>query len=170
MNKNVGIARSAAQVNAPLLVRASRPPATATAVPTATPQTSFAVDGQNPTTYTVGGKTCAATQSNSTAQSFNLGGLTGTLYFQFSFTCHAAWAKVIFSKPVPHNYGDASIVRNNDGRSYTCNGGGNLEVAPGQTSCYTGMVYDGPAQTASAYASFTFSNGQTDVSSELGPY
>lgn len=153
-----------------IAIKSTVTPAMTTTVPTATPQMSFAVDGQNPTTYTVSGKTCAATQSNSTTQSFNLGGITGTLYFQFSLTCHAAWAKVVFAKPAPNNYGNAEIVRNNDGKSYTCNNGGNKEVAPGQTSCYTGMVYDGPAQTASAYASFTFSNGQTDVSSKLGPY
>jgi serine/threonine protein kinase len=146
-------------------------PAKPTAVPTPTPQTSFAVDGQNPTTYQVGGKTCAATQSNSTPQSIDVGGVTGTLYFQFSDTCHAAWAKVIFAKTVPtKDYGNAKIIRNNDGKSYTCNQGGNEAVEPGQTSCYTGMVYDGPGKAASAFASFTFSNGQTDTSPELGPY
>ncbi|GLV58720.1 hypothetical protein KDH_55500 [Dictyobacter sp. S3.2.2.5] len=141
-----------------------------TPTPTAPAQASFAVDGQNPTAYSVSGKTCAATQSNSTPKSFNVGGITGTLYFQFSYTCHAAWAKVVFSKPVPSKYGNAKIVRNNDGATYTCSNGGNGVVASGQTSCYTGMVRDGPTQTASAYASFTFSSGQTDVSSQLGPY
>ncbi|GCE05478.1 protein kinase domain-containing protein [Dictyobacter aurantiacus] len=154
---------------------AARPTPTAVAptptpTPTAAAPTSFAVDGRNPTTYSVGGKTCAATQSNSTPKSFNVGGITGTLYFQFSYTCHAAWAKVVFSQAVPGKYGNAKIVRNNDGATYTCSNGGNGVVALGQTSCYTGMVYDGPTQTASAYASFTFSSGQTDVSSQLGPY
>jgi cytoskeletal protein RodZ len=146
-------------------------PVKPTAVPTPTPQTTFAVDGQNPATYQVGGKTCAATLSKSTPQSINVGGVTGTLYFQFSITCHAAWAKVVFTNAVPTNeYGNAKIFSNTDGEFYTCNQGGNEAVEPGQHSCYTGMVYDGVGKYASAFASFTFSNGQTDTSPELGPY
>ncbi|GHO87916.1 serine/threonine protein kinase [Dictyobacter formicarum] len=167
---NATLTPSGATSKNPIAIKPTATSAAPTPVPTSPPQKTFAVDGQNPTTYTVGGHTCAATQSNSTQQSFNVGGITGTLYFQFSYTCHAAWAKVVFSNPVPKNYGNAKIVRNNDGKYYTCANGGNGVVASGQTSCYTGMVYDGPAQTASAYASFTFSNGQTDVSSQLGPY
>jgi hypothetical protein len=98
-----------------------------------------------------------------------LGGATGTLYFRFSITCHAAWAKIVFNKPIPAGaLGNARITRTN-GKSYTCNTGGNKAVAPGQTSCYTGMVYDGPDATATAYSSYT-SGGKTSTSSGLGPY
>ena len=138
--------------------------------PTPKPPTTYAVDGKNPTTYTVGGKTCDATLSKSTSKRVSLGGATGTLYFRFSITCHAAWAKIVFDKAVPSGAsGNAKITRNNDGKSYTCGTGGNKAVAPGQTSCYTGMVYDGPGDTATAYSSYT-SGGKTSSSSGLGPY
>jgi serine/threonine protein kinase len=139
--------------------------------PTSPPATvTHAVDGQNPTTYVVNGETCEASRSNSTPESFNLGGVTGTLYFRFSITCHAAWALIVFNKAVSGGYGYAKIVRNNDGIYATCNMGGNKSVVSGQTSCYTGMVYDGPDVTASAYGYFTFSSGKTDATYELGPY
>jgi hypothetical protein len=139
--------------------------------PAPAPQpTNYPVDGQNPTSYKVNGQSCAATVSNSHTQRVNFGGITGTLYFRFSVTCHATWALIVFDKPVSQGHGNARVVRTNDGKSFTCDTGGNLAVAPGQTSCYTGMVYDGPAQTATVYATFTFANGRTATSAGIGPY
>jgi hypothetical protein len=150
----------------------SKPVATPTPKPTPKPaSTTHAVDGKNPTSYTVNGKTCAATLSNSTPKSVNFNGVTGTLYFQFSITCHAAWAKIVFSKAIASKaLGNAKIVRNGDGKAYTCDSGGNLAVAPGQTSCYTGMVYDGPDATASAYGWYKSASGSSSWSSQLGPF
>jgi hypothetical protein len=163
---------------APTPTAASKPAPTSTPKPKPTPtptpkpaSASHAVDGKNPTSYTVSGKTCAATLSNSTPKSVNFNGVTGTLYFQFSITCHAAWAKIVFSKAVAAKaLGNAKIVRNGDGKSYTCDTGGNLAVAPGQTSCYTGMVYDGPDATASAYGWYRSASGSSSWSSQLGPF
>ncbi|GHO93581.1 hypothetical protein KSF_036290 [Reticulibacter mediterranei] len=153
---------------APTPTAASKPAPTPTPTPASA---SHAVDGKNPTSYTVSGKTCAATLSNSTPKSVSFNGVTGTLYFQFSITCHAAWAKIVFSKAVAANaLGNAKIVRNGDGKAYTCDSGGNLAVAPGQTSCYTGMVYDGPDATASAYGWYKSASGSSSWSSQLGPF
>lgn len=87
-------------------------------------------------------------------------------YFRFSVTCHATWAKVVFDKALPSGkYGNAKIVRINDGKAFTCDTGGDKYVAPGQTSCYTGMVQDNGSETASAYGRYLSS-----WSSQLGPY
>lgn len=63
---------------------------------------------------------------------------------KFSTTCKTAWAKVTITRPAIYNLeADARIVRNTDGKAYTCNSsGGNGVVNKGQSSCYTPMVYD----------------------------
>lgn len=63
---------------------------------------------------------------------------------KFSTKCKTAWAKVTITRPAVYNHeADARIVRNTDGKAYTCNStGGNGVVNTGQTSCYTAMVYD----------------------------
>ncbi|GHO49456.1 protein kinase domain-containing protein [Ktedonospora formicarum] len=153
------------------------PKATPTPVPTAKPTSKpaptptpkpivAAVDGKNPTTYVVSGKTCEQSLSNSHSKHVTISGVGATIYFRFSVTCHAAWAKIVFDKAMPSGkYGNAKIVRINDGKAYTCDTGGNKYVAPGQTSCYTGMVQDNASQTASAYGSY-----MSTYSSQLGPY
>lgn len=146
------------------------PTVASTPTPT-TASTTYAIDGKNPTTYKVSGQTCAATLSNSTPKSVSFNGVTGTLYFQFSVTCHAAWAKIVFARPVAASaLGNAKVVRTGDGQTYTCDQGGNQAVAPGQTSCYTGMIYDGPSQSASAYGWYRSASGNSSWSARLGPY
>jgi hypothetical protein len=63
---------------------------------------------------------------------------------KFSTKCKTAWAKVTVTRPAIYNHeADARIVRNTDGKAYTCNSsGGNGVVNQGQSSCYTPMVYD----------------------------
>jgi hypothetical protein len=63
---------------------------------------------------------------------------------KFSTTCKTAWAKVTVTRPAIYNHeADARIVRNTDGKAFTCSSsGGNGVVNKGQTSCYTPMVYD----------------------------
>ncbi len=142
----------------------------ATATPTPTPLTTNAVDGQDPTTYTVNGQTCAATLSSSYTAHVALKGITGTLYFEFSATCQAAWAEVIFNRHVSAGDGNAKIVRNSDGQSYTCDVGATTGVTLVKTSCYTAMVHDTSPETASAYAIYTLASGQIGQSAALGPY
>lgn len=73
----------------------------------------------------------------------------GTIQLRYSSNCQTAWAKVTFNSSMPSGYrGNAFIRKYNSDKSiiikaYDCNSsGGNGEVAPGQTSCYTPMIYD----------------------------
>jgi hypothetical protein len=63
---------------------------------------------------------------------------------KFSTECKTAWAKVTVTRPAIYDHeADARIVRNTDGKAYTCNSsGGNGVVNKGQSSCYTPMIYD----------------------------
>jgi len=63
---------------------------------------------------------------------------------KFSTTCKTAWAKVTITQPAIYNHeADARIVRETDGKAYTCDSSeGNGVVNKGQTSCYTPMIYD----------------------------
>jgi hypothetical protein len=124
---------------------------------TASPKTtgcySTSCDGKSPVSMN-----CDSTaQTIYSAQSGDLGGgLKATASLRYSTTCGAAWAKVTFNKAMPsgHN-GDANIVRNST--VYDCaTAGGNGEVLPGQTSCYTSMV--GDLGTTSYAAAFYWSS------------
>lgn len=73
----------------------------------------------------------------------------GTIYLRYSSNCQTAWAKVVFNSSMPSGYyGNAFIHKYNSDKSiklksYDCaSSGGNGKVLPGQTSCYTPMVYD----------------------------
>lgn len=71
----------------------------------------------------------------------------GYTEFVFSATCHAAWGFIHFNSPMASGHtGDAGIA-NSNGAVYLCENGNGV-VAPGQTSCYTAMVGDGPSETA----------------------
>ncbi|HTI14643.1 MAG TPA: DUF2690 domain-containing protein [Dictyobacter sp.] len=71
----------------------------------------------------------------------------GYTEFVFSATCHAAWGFIHFNSAMASGHtGDAGIA-NDNGAVYLCEDGNGV-VAPGQTSCYTAMVGDGPSETA----------------------
>jgi hypothetical protein len=78
--------------------------------------------------------------------------------------CQAAWASVEFDQTVKGNHGGAVVVRDTDGKKLTCDQGGDLTVGPGRRTCYTGMLIDGPGQTAHAYAYFIFPDGHAEES------
>lgn len=78
-----------------------------------------------------------------------LPGIAETIVIRYSYSCHAAWAKVTFSRPLPSGWhGNAIVTRTSDNRQFDCAHGGNDIVYPGQTSCYSGMVDDGPYTSA----------------------
>ncbi|WP_201380648.1 DUF2690 domain-containing protein [Ktedonobacter sp. SOSP1-52] len=92
-----------------------------------------------------------------TATSGDLGGgLKATVSLRYSVACGSAWAQVVFNKPLtsPHG-GNATIKRNNDGKSYSCaSANGNGLVAVTQTSCFSAMVGDAYSNTAFASAQY----------------
>jgi hypothetical protein len=80
----------------------------------------------------------------------------GTIELVFSPTCHAAWAHVSFNSAMPSGYaGDATINRNKSLGNESCfDAGGNGLVEPGQHSCYSPMLGDGPKESTFAVASY----------------
>ncbi|MBY0596375.1 DUF2690 domain-containing protein [Bacillus bingmayongensis] len=79
---------------------------------------------------------------------------------KFSTTCKTAWAKVTVTRAAVYdNEADARIVRQTDGKAYTCgSAGGNGVVNKGQTSCYTPMVYDLDPRKAQAQGKHAIPN------------
>ena len=79
---------------------------------------------------------------------------------KFSTKCKTAWAKVTITRPAIYTYeADARIVRQTDGKAYTCDSsGGNGSVNKGQTSCYTAMVYDLDPRKAQAQGKHAIPN------------
>ncbi|GHO79223.1 hypothetical protein KSD_69940 [Ktedonobacter sp. SOSP1-85] len=81
--------------------------------------------------------------------------MRATAYLRFSATCQAAWAKVVFNKPLTYPHGGLAIIKRNDGKSYDCaDAGGNGLVAVTQTSCYSAMVGDASGYSARASAQY----------------
>jgi hypothetical protein len=80
-------------------------------------------------------------------------GITVTIQLQFSTSCHAAWGREVFSKKLPSGYqGHAELVRKNDLADALCSdAGGDGDVLPGQSVCYTSMLGDGPSQSTVAF-------------------
>ncbi|HTI14683.1 MAG TPA: DUF2690 domain-containing protein [Dictyobacter sp.] len=117
-------------------------------------------DGKDP--YQTGCATHSDIPSTTPAVSFDNGYGTITLYF--SYTCHTAWAYVKLKSAVPANAsGNADISVSTGGsnaKTYSCNtSGGDGNIEPGQTACYTPMAYDGPDQSASAKGQYTSASG-----------
>lgn len=114
-------------------------------------------DGLSP--VSTGCSSGAVTERTATSGDLG-GGLQATINLRFNLSCHAAWTQVVFNQPLPSNrFGDAEIDRNTDGKVFFCeSSGGNGQVQPGQTSCFTPMVGDGPSES-------TFAQGWYFVSS-----
>ena len=103
--------------------------------------TSGTCDGQSP--VSTGCENDSVIEREDTSKDLG-GGLTATLHLDFSPTCNAAWAKVVFNMALlDGTKGDAAIIRkdnNGNTRYYDCNSsGGNGRVEPGQTFCFTPM-------------------------------
>ena len=88
-------------------------------------------------------------------------GIGITIQLQFSTACHAAWARVVFSKALPSGYDGYAILDRLSGSTITevtCNdAGGNGDVLPGQTICYTPMLEDNANQSADAVGAYCVS-------------
>lgn len=88
-------------------------------------------------------------------------GIGITIQLQFSTACHAAWGRVVFSKTLPSGYqGYAELYRITDGADVLCsNSGGDGDVLPGQSICYTPMLGDGPSQSTAAFGWYCVNDG-----------
>lgn len=102
-----------------------------------------------------------------------------TIEIRYSYVCHAAWALVIFNRPLPSGYlGNAIITRNSDNQQVDCTVpgrglGGNGIVTSGQTSCYSGMLDDGPTTSTWAAGMFDivgFGSGWNQVVASSGSF
>lgn len=87
-------------------------------------------------------------------KSFSKSNVSGTVYLMYSTECKTAWAFVKLNKALQKNSQVVAFVqRNNDKKSYNCtHKNGNGRVQPGQTTCYSPMVYDYKPNTSYAYA------------------
>ncbi len=85
----------------------------------------------------------------------------GSVHLRWSASCQTIWAKLTFTNPLPANtWGQAFIASQTlNNASYDCNQGGNGYVQPGQTSCYTGMVYDGGTNQGYAVGDYSPPSG-----------
>jgi hypothetical protein len=114
-------------------------------------------DGQNP--ISMGCTTDARNIYVATTSDLG-GGVRATLYLRYSNQCGAAWAQVWFSSMPSGHYGNAWIVQNQGNRRYNCaSAGGNGEVLPGQTSCYSAMVGDAQSTEHAWAAAQYWTNG-----------
>jgi len=108
-------------------------------------------DGKNPTTTKVYGGSTTCDSDSFTAKStvvYEKGQRVGMIYLRYSNKCHAAWAKLVLDKPAPSVpggiYAYAVVDKYKNGvfqKSFDSNSG-NGPIKTGQTSTYTGMVFD----------------------------
>ncbi len=137
-------------------------------VPTRTSIVHIAIqDGENPVAMG-----CNADASSPVAPihfSFS-SGITGTVSLMHSNRCQAAWAQVVFDHLVPGDHGGATLTRDSDGKTLTCNQGGDGTVGPGGRTCYTGMFQDGPGQPNHAHAYFIYPGNRAEVSEKTASY
>ncbi|GAA2796227.1 DUF2690 domain-containing protein [Streptomyces showdoensis] len=99
-------------------------------------------DGNDPASTSCGGTT--STVRSAAMYDPTFGTHLGTIELRYNSGCRTAWARVSLDY-AQFNCGNASagkacaqakVVRNSDGRSYSCT------VAVGSSSCYTRMVND----------------------------
>lgn len=115
-------------------------------------------DGKSP--VSTGCSSGAVTLSTSTSGDLG-GGLKVTINLRYSGACGAAWGQEVFNKAVPSNVrGYAELYRLSNGSDVTCkSSGGNGEVLPGQTSCYTPMLGDAGSTTSEAFGWVSYDSG-----------
>ncbi|MBZ9640179.1 DUF2690 domain-containing protein [Streptomyces sp. PSKA30] len=101
---------------------------------------AYAYDGSDPSS--TGCSADATTVESATVKNSNM--TFGTIELRYSLKCHTAWARLTLNytqyacgnASAGYDCAHAYIVRNNDGRKYSCT------INKGQTQCYTPMVYD----------------------------
>ncbi|WP_223066133.1 DUF2690 domain-containing protein [Paenibacillus caui] len=112
---------------------------------------SYYYDGKNPTTTKVyGGSTnCDSDAFNAkSAGVYKNGVRVGTIYLRYSNQCHAAWAKLVLNSPAPavdggiYAYAVVNKYKNGVFQKSVDSNSGNGPIQTGQTSTYTGMVFD----------------------------
>jgi hypothetical protein len=102
---------------------------------------AYSYDGQNPASTGCGSD---ATTMESARMVNHAGVDFGVIELRYSINCHTAWARLTLddgqqwcgNASAGYACSTATIVRNNDGRAYTCT------IYTGQHQCYTAMVYD----------------------------
>ncbi|CRK83220.1 DUF2690 domain-containing protein [Neobacillus massiliamazoniensis] len=108
-------------------------------------------DGKNPTTTKVygGSTTCDSDAFNAkSAVVYEKGKRVGIIYLRYSNQCHAAWAKLVLDNPAPsvaggvYAYAVVNKYKNGVFQKSIDSNNGNGAIKTGQTSCYTGMVFD----------------------------
>ncbi|MER6064674.1 DUF2690 domain-containing protein [Streptomyces sp. NPDC001792] len=121
---------------------------------------AYTYDGSDPSS--TGCSSGATTVESATVRNSNA--TFGTIELRYSLACHTAWARLTLNYTqyecgnaaagydCPHAY----VVRNNDGRTYSCT------IYQGQSSCYTPMVYD-KGLTSFAKANIDSAAGTADV-------
>jgi hypothetical protein len=95
---------------------------------------SYTNDGKSP--ESTGCANDAVTKRSAVAANSSNG---TTIELRWSPSCRTAWARVTKAHgPIAYSWAGwgAKIVRNNDGKTFTCS------VPSGGSSCYTAMVYD----------------------------
>src|ERR1700753_22642 len=115
-------------------------------------------DGKSP--VSTGCSTGAITLATSTSGDLG-GGLKVTINLRFSDACGSAWAQEVFNKAVPSNVqGDADLWRPSTSSEVTCNSsGGDGDVLPGQTSCYSPMLGDYGSTKSEAFGYVSYDKG-----------
>ncbi|WP_342048853.1 DUF2690 domain-containing protein [Bacillus sp. OTU530] len=108
-------------------------------------------DGKNSTTTKVygGSTTCDSDAFNAkSAGVYENGKRVGTVYLRYSNKCHAAWAKLVLNSPAPsvsggvYAYAIVNKYKNGVFQKSVDSNSGNGAIKTGQTSTYTGMVFD----------------------------
>jgi hypothetical protein len=115
-------------------------------------------DGKSP--VSTGCSSGAITLETSTSGDLG-GGLKVTINLRFSDACGSAWAQEVFNKAVPSNVrGYADLWRPSTSSDVNCNNsGGDGDVLPGQTSCYSPMLGDYGSTKSEAFGYVSFDNG-----------
>ncbi|EPC8421241.1 MULTISPECIES: DUF2690 domain-containing protein [Bacillus cereus group] len=108
-------------------------------------------DGKNPATTKVygGSTTCDADGFNAKSTAVYEGSKkVGTVYLRYSNKCHAAWSKFVLDQPAPsvsggiYAYAVINKYKNGVFQKSVDSNNGNGAIKTGQTSTYTGMVFD----------------------------
>ena len=111
---------------------------------------------------------CAATATTVDSAVISSGGYKyALLELRYSSECRSAWARVTLTsglacKPGDDHCATATIVRNSDGKSFTCG-----TPAGVGTSCYTAQLND---EGVTSHAQATFDNGPKSYFAKTGSF
>jgi hypothetical protein len=103
-------------------------------IPGSAQAATYSMDGKNPISAGCAADSTTMKESYIGTSSWTL----GAIELRYSVKCHTAWARITLSE---NAWGKAQIVRNTDGKAYSCT---NLSYSTslGSYTCYTAMVYD----------------------------